>query len=291
MVTIRETRAEDFAQVVPLLLGFERSSLTEEHWRQLFVDHSGCQEGRFGHVLVDDGEIVGTMTLTFSERTFRGRKHRLCNMSNWMVKKEYRGRSIMLLAKAVALEDVTLTALSPTPQVLRMCEKLGFEVLGQSQRIVFPALDPRRLLDRCEILTDLPAVEAALEGEARKLCRDHRLPFHRHLLVRSAIGDCHVMLNRSLKHVGKGVRVPVARVHHVSAPDVFRRYLDRIALAAAVQFRTVAMVVDERILGGHAPWHSLPRPGGELLGAFRSKDGVRPEDIDGLYSECVLLNY
>ncbi len=291
MVTIRETTAEDFDQVYPLLLGFDAPYLTEADWRQLFIDHSGCQDGRFGYVLVDDGTIVGTIALTFSERTFRGRTHRLCNMSNWIVKNEYRGRSLMLLAKVVALEGVTLTALSPTPEVLRMCKKLGFQTLGQSQRIVLPILDPRRLLERCELVTDLAEVEAGLEGEARKICRDHRLPHHRHLLVRSAIGDCYVMLNRSLKHAGRGVRLPVARVHHVSAPEVFRRHLDRVALAAAVGFRCVAMVVDERVLRGHAPWHSFARPGGAYLGAFRSKDGVQPEDIDGLYSECVLLNY
>lgn len=291
MVTIREAQADDFARVYPLLLEFKDATPTEEQWRQLFIDHSGLQDGCFGQIVLDDGEVVGFLALTFSERTIRGQKRRFCNMSNWIVKSAYRGQSLGLLARVLALENVTITNLSPTPGVLKMCQKLGFKILDQSQRVVLPVLDPRKLLDSCEILTDPAVIEASLEGEARKICRDHRLPYHKHLLVRSDRGDCYVMFNRSPKLVKWMVRVPVARVHHVSAPDVFLAHLDRIAVAAAVHFRTVAMVVEERILRGHRPWHSFARPGGGQPGAFKSKDGVRPEEIDGLYSECVLLNY
>src|SRR5438874_8937676 len=45
MVSICDARAEDFKKVYPLFLEFNNPYVTKEHWRQLFVDHSGCQDG------------------------------------------------------------------------------------------------------------------------------------------------------------------------------------------------------------------------------------------------------
>ncbi len=50
------------------------------------------------------------------------------------------------------------------------------------------------------------------------------------------------------------------------------------------------MIVDDRMLHGTVPWHSFMRPGGERTAAFRS-ERLTAEDIDGLYTEAVLLNY
>jgi hypothetical protein len=50
------------------------------------------------------------------------------------------------------------------------------------------------------------------------------------------------------------------------------------------------MIVDDRALGGAVPWHSFMRPGGERTAAFRSAS-LAAEDIDGLYTEAVLLNF
>lgn len=290
MAKIREAVAEDFAQVHPLLLEFENPNLGREDWRQLFVDHSGCQGGRFGYVLVEGDRVVGFLALTFSERLVRGERRRLCNLSNWIVKSEHRGQSLALLTRVLALRGVTITNLSPTPEVYRMCERLGFLPLDRSERIVLPLPDPRGLFESCRILTDPARIEPELDPETRKICRDHRLPHHRHMLVRSRRGECYLMLNRSRKQVGR-LRLPLARVHYASAPDVLLAHLGRIAVTAALRFGTVAMVLDERILGGHRPWQSFARPGGPRRGAYRPDGDVRPEEIDGLYSELVLLNY
>jgi hypothetical protein len=97
-------------------------------------------------------------------------------------------------------------------------------------------------------------------------------------------------MNRSWKTIARNIRLPMGRVHHISAPDVFVRHADRVALAALTRFRVAALVVNERTLAGRRIWHSIRRPGGPRTGAFRS-DELRPADIDGLYSEAILLNY
>ena len=61
-------------------------------------------------------------------------------------------------------------------------------------------------------------------------------------------------------------------------------------MRVAASLKVVAMIVDDRMLRGAAPWHSFMRPGGERTAAFRS-DVLSAADIDGLYTEAVLLNY
>src|SRR5262249_43902633 len=157
----------------------------EENWRQLFVDHSGLQNDRFGWVLVDGDEVVGFIGTIFSDRTIRGQTVRLCNLSNWIVKQEYRMHSLALHGRVIADKSVTVTNMSPTPQVLKLIEKLGFTVMDKSERIIFPVVTPRSFTDRCEILTEPHAIKGALEGERLRFFRDHQLPFNHHVLLRA----------------------------------------------------------------------------------------------------------
>jgi hypothetical protein len=65
------------------------------------------------------------------------------------------------------------------------------------------------------------AVQDALNGENLRFFRDHQLPFIRYVLLRTAVGDCYVLMNRTLKIIGRRLRLPFARVHHIGAPEVF----------------------------------------------------------------------
>jgi acetoacetyl-CoA synthetase len=290
VLIIREARADDFEHVYPLLLEFKNSHLSKEHWRQLFVDHSGLQNDHFGWVLVDDDDVVGFVSTILSERTIRGETVRLCNTSSWIVKHEYRAHSLALHAKVVADKSVTVTNLSPTSQVLKLLEKLGFTLMDKSERIILPVVTKQTFVDRCKILTDRGAVEGALEGERLQFFRDHQLPHNHHILLRTPADDCYVMMNRTLKTIRGSLRLPFARVHYIGAPDIFVRHLEKLVLRVAASFKIVAMIVDDRMLHGAAPWHSFMRPGGERKAAFRS-ERLAADDIDGLYTEAVLLNY
>ena len=290
MVIIREARADDFERVYPLLVEFENPYLKTEHWRQLFIDHTGLQNGHFGWVVVDGDDIVGFVGTILSERTIRGEAARLCNTSSWIVKPAYRMHSLALYAKVIADKSVTVTNLSPTAQVLKLLEKLGFTLMDKSERIILPVVTPRTFMDRCEILTRPSAVQDALDSENLRFFRDHQLPFNRHVLLRTAAGDCYVMMNRTLKTIGGNMRLPFARVHHIGAPDFFVGHLEKLVVRVAASLKVVAMIVEDRMLQGTVPWHSFMRPGGERKAAFRS-DRLVAEDIDGLYTEAVLLNY
>lgn len=290
MPVIREARAEDFERVYPLLLEFENSHLSKEDWRQLFIDHSGVQNGRFGWVLVEGDEIVGFLATILSERLVRGERVRLCNTSSWIVNQQYRAYSLALHAKATADKTMAITNLSATPQVLQMMQKLGFTLMDKSERIIVPVVTARSATDGSKILTEAGAVERALHGETLRFYRDHQLPHNRHLLLRTSEGDCYVMMNRTMKKVCGNVRLPFARVHHIASPAIFVKHLEKMVARVAVSFGTVAMIVDDRMLQGVVPWHSFIRPDGKRNAAYRSST-LTANDIDGLYTEAVLLNY
>jgi hypothetical protein len=290
VLIIREARGNDFDGVYPLLLEFENPNLSTEHWRQLFIDHTGLQNDHFGWVLVDGDDIVGFVSTILSERTIRGEAVRLCNTSSWIVKPKYRAHSLALHANVIADKSVTVTNLSPTAQVLKLLEKMGFTLMDKSERIILPVVSTQTFMDRCEILTKAGTVQGALEGESLRFFRDHQLPFNHHVLVRTPVGNCYVVMNRSFKTIRGNLRLPFARVHHIGAPEIFVRHLEKLVLRVAASLKVVAMIVDDRMLQGTVPWHSFMRPGGERKAAFRSKR-LAAEDIDGLYTEAVLLNY
>jgi hypothetical protein len=290
MPMIREARSDDFERVYPLLLQFDNPHLDVEHWRQLFIDHTGLQNDRFGWMLLEGDDVVGFVCTTWSDRTIRGRKTRICNTSNWIVKPEYRAHSLALYMKAITDKSVAVTNLTPTAQVLKLMERLGFTLMDATERIVLPVVTARTFTDRCKIITDAETLQSALSGDNLRLFKDHQLPFNHHVLLRAIEGDCYVMMNRTLKTIRGGLRLPFARVHHIGTPDIFARHLDKLVVHIAATLKVVALIVDDRMLRGATPWHSFLRPGGERKAAFRSKT-LTAEDIDGLYSENVLLNY
>jgi hypothetical protein len=288
MVSIRDARADDFETIYPLLLDFNNPFLTKEHWRQLFVDHSGCQNGRFGFILADGDAPVGFIGTIFSERTYGGEKLRICNMSNWIVKHEYRAHSLSLLIKVLGSGADVITNITPTPQVLKICEKIGFTPMDKSERIIWPSPTglPRR---GAKILARREEVEAALSGEQLRICRDHALPWHRHAVIVASQGECYLMMNRSEKAIKGALRLPFARIHHLSNAEIFAKYADCLALMMAIDHKVVGMIVEERMLCGRRIWHSTARPGVRTA-AFKSNKLSAPQ-IDNLYSEMTLLNY
>src|SRR5262249_13175782 len=155
----------------------------------------------------------------------------------------YRGHSLSLLAKVLALRNVTITNLSPTPQVLKVCEKMGFSPMDKSERIVVPMPTRCVLFDSCTVLTERSEIERVLGGEQLKIFREHRLPHNHHALIRSSDGDCYVMMNRAPKTVRGRIRLPFGRVHHISALDVFLKHLGRLVLTAVTDLRVVALIV------------------------------------------------
>src|SRR4029077_16658763 len=134
-------------------------------------------------VLVDGDNVVGFVSTILSERTIRGETVRLCNTSSWIVKPEYRAHRLALHAKGIADKSITVTNLSPTAQVLKLLEKLGFTLMDKSERIILPIVTARTFTDDCKVLTEPSSIQSALKGENLRFFRDHQLPFNHHVLL------------------------------------------------------------------------------------------------------------
>ncbi len=113
--------------LLPALLSEGFPATRPEFWfRALDVlDRRPPVEGlpRYGLVLEAEGGLHAVMLMLSQMRG----TVRLCNLSSWYVRASHRGYASFMLAQALKAKDVTWLDCSPTPPVVPMIEKLGFE--------------------------------------------------------------------------------------------------------------------------------------------------------------------
>jgi len=287
MASLQKIAPKDVDLILPLLAKFDASHAAAM-WRNLFQSHTGGPHDHCGYALVDGGHAVGFLGYTFSERTVRGAERRFCNINNWIVQPEHRHASLTLLMPALKLTDTTVTNFTPTPEVRRICAKLGFQPLDGTQRLILPGSGMGARLSGARILTG-SEVRNLADSSARRLLDDHALPHHRHAMIRTSDGDCLLIMNRTQKRV-RGRPMPMLHCHHVGNRSIFNRAVGLAATVLCAKFGAAAMIVMERYFD-RFPRLSLQRPGGRFEAGFRPCPGVTEQDIDGLYSELSLLNY
>ncbi len=282
MVTVRKASGDDFERVVPLLLDFKNPYIRKEEWKRLFTDHWGEARGHFGYVMLDGEEAVGFLGLILSRRTVRGSERRFCNLTSWIVREPYRGRSLFLLLPALKEPDTTLVDLTPSAEVYALLRKAGFHDFETRQRILFPV--PAAGPD-CAVRFDPGVLESGLDPESLKIYRDHRFPGCRHALIESEGGRCYVLMNRMVRR-----KKPyfLAVIEHVSDRGVFAECAGRAAIRICLHLQVLALFADERLLGGARIPLSVTRPLSHPR-VFKSET-CTGDDMDGLYSESVLLN-
>jgi len=89
------------------------------------LERRGSVEGlpRYGLVLELDGALCGVMLMVSQRRGAQS----LCNLSSWYVREAQRGYAAFMFGHALGTKDVTYLDCSPTPDVLPLVEKYGFE--------------------------------------------------------------------------------------------------------------------------------------------------------------------
>lgn len=78
---------------------------------------------RYGVVLESDGDLCGVMLMISQRRA----NTTFCNLSSWYVRGTHRGYAPFMFGHTLKAKDVTFLDCSPTPQVLPIVEKFGFE--------------------------------------------------------------------------------------------------------------------------------------------------------------------
>jgi hypothetical protein len=282
-VTVLPIGDGDAAAVGAFLHAHLNGRIAPEAWASAMRHPWDVAAPNHGFMLVDaDGAIVGAQLAFYAERTIDGRAVRFCNLGAWCVLPGHRVAGVRLPRAVLAQPGYAFTDLSPSGTVVAMNRRLRFRSLDTATSLVPNA--PWPTVPRAgAVTTDLDAIEAALEGDALTVFRDHRdAQAVRHLLVRDRAGSCHVMVRRDRR---KGLPI-FGSVLYVSDREVFRRTARRLSRHLLVRHGIAATLVEDRVAGARPPLSlrvARPRPK-----MYRSAD-LEPAQIDDLYSELVCV--
>ena len=282
-VKIVKARGDDFERVYPLLQDFGISRITKDHWRLLFTRNWDSPQDYCGYLLEQGGEVKGFLGLLFSERTINDRRETFCNMTSWMVKQESRGHSLKLLLEALKLKDCTFTNFTPSTGVASILKRLGFVELQANEQILLPVpgFSYERTSYRC--LVDLDEIRERLHETDRKVFADHRKLDCRHVLISDGEEYCYLIVkNRSYR------RLPFARVHYLSNPELFVASIDALRTNLCWQLKVAGLIVESRYVDGRTFSYSRAYP--QQCPTFFKSERVSARDIDTLYSEMILLH-
>jgi hypothetical protein len=284
MVVVKQVNLSLFPQFYPLLKELN-PQLSEAEWYRVF-DHHWHQEEKFcGYGLFDEEEIVGFLGLIFSQRIINGRREDFCNLSSWIVRKPYRGHSISLMLSLRKLKNCTITDLSPTEGVVAIFKKLGFQKLDRQIEIlpnIFSSIGSQQKLT---ITTDISVIQSRLTSAEQKLLQDHQSYSRCHHLLAEAEGQtCYLIFT-----LVKNAKVPYSYIQYLGNPKLFARYSLGLRRAIAKVSQTFLVLVDTRLLqGAKLPLRfNLPI---EICRLYKSST-VKPEEIDNLYSELIMLDF
>ena len=281
-IELRSAGAGDRESVVALLHEHMSGKISLERWRRLFDHGWGAGQPEHGVLLLARGTLAGYLGVIHAERRIGARNARTANLSSWYILKPWRGRGLGLAMLRHATRDaaLTYTTFSSNPPALRVMAAAGFLPLDDTRLLWRPSGQAPAgiavLSDRAALVPEVPAHE-------RRLLEDHRaLPVHPHLL-RTADGDCLVIL--SIKR--KGADVAWHEVLHLGRPALLARHAQAFADAVLAPGGSV-LSVDARLLDGCAvsAAERLPIP---VPRYFRSPD-LEPREVDFLYSEIPLLD-
>jgi hypothetical protein len=287
MITVQNATPAMFEDVHALLRRFHNHAMSKEDWRRMLFQYPWpAEDENRGHVLLDGARVVGFLGTLLSTREIDGRKERFCNLSSWIVLEAYRARSLSLLAPILRLEDHTIVCSTPSPTAHRLFVRTGHRTLEDRVLLLPPLATWPELsgLRRATMTTDEAEVRAALTGEARRCFDDHRGSLGASLLLQRDGQTC--WAKATLKR-RSGFRF--AFIQHLSNPRLFWECLPLAKVGFLKALRAPTLAVDARFARGHDVSFSLswrlatPR-------LYRpAREDIRPEHVDGLYSELMGL--
>lgn len=233
----------------------------------------------FGVCLLADGVLAGYLGASYSMRPIDGVARRFCAIAPWFVQEEYRSQSLRMLFKLVADKHTTYVNYTPSRPMFKLFTGLGFAPLEQAKLLVPPLFSLPGLRPwRSRLVSDPREVRTLLAGDERRIFDDHVGTRSRHLAIVEGDRVCHLVAGRRMLR-----NRPFADFLHVSDPGLLAPQMERIVWLLCRHFRAVAVSADERLVAGaglRAMRYRLNSPA-----VFKTPDGLRPAQIDNLWSE------
>lgn len=252
-------------------------------WRRLMAPPWEVPQPNHGFQLVTQSGIVGAYVAVYSSRTIDGLERRICNLAAFCVLPEHRQHGLRLYRAILAQRGFEFTDLSPSGNVIKLNERMGFKRLDTASSLV-PNY-PRPLGRKIVVSDDPEVVRSNLVGADLAYFDDHRNATAARHLVASAGGAYAYLIYRrdrrkNLPIFASPLYVGGSSSLLESAWPAVSTYLLRRGLLATLAERRVLGFVPT---GGVA----LRTPRQKM---FRSRT-VGLDDIDYLYSELTLLEW
>jgi hypothetical protein len=257
----------------------------EDKSRKIFGYQWQRDETHCGLILVDGTRSVGFLGMIFSQRRINDREEKFCNLTSWYVHRDYRSRAISMILPLNAMENYTITDLTPAKNVYKIQNKLGFKDLDAGGRLLLPfgCRLFQTKISAAELIHDLSAIEQKLEGQDLKIFHDHKPYPCLHFLLRGEGGYCYIIYTKL-----KRKRIPYVHLHYISDPNLFGLAYREIRQSLLSHTKASFILIDSRLVKDQklplSVWLPYRAPK-----QYLSKT-LKPEQIDNLYSELVMLN-
>ena len=285
MIELRRVGVDSFEEVYPLLASFDGGGLPKEDWRLMLFDYPWADGPCRGYGLYDGGTVVGFLGTIFSRRRILGREERVCNFSSWIVKDEYRGSSVMMMRPLVAeLPEYTIVGHTPIPTTVAVFSRLGFQTLESEELVLPPIPSPLEAMRavRGSFTCSADTIQNELCDEERVFHRNLSYARARHVLLRRGDRRCYLVAR-----LGHRKRMRVAELLYIGDRGFFWENRILAQVAFTVTMGAVAISVDRRFAEGFSVPFALRRPKPRIYRP--SRPDIPPVEIDGLYSELVML--
>jgi len=258
---------------------------SEEKGRKIFGYQWERDETHCGLILMDGDRTVGFLGMIFSRRRINDQVEKFCNLTSWYVHEDYRNRAISMILFLHGMKDYTITDLTPAKNVYKIQNKLGFKDLDAAGRLLLPF--GRRLFQPkhpdANLIHDPTAIEQKLDGQNLKIFRDHQPYDCFHFLLTDRNRYCYIVYTKLRRK-----RIPYAHLHYISDPDLFELAYRDIRRSILSEAGGYFLLIDSRLVKNMKLPVSFCLPY-RAPKQYLSKT-LKPEQIDNLYSELVMLN-
>lgn len=285
VVELRAIGDEDVAEVAEFLHINLNERVAVEAWLQALMppwDRDG--HPNHGYYLATPEGVVGAYVAIYSVRVVQGSLRKFCNLAAFCVAEEYRAHGLRLLRALIAQRGFVFTDFSPSGNVLRLNERLGFKHLDTSTKLVpnLPCLPKSGI----QVTSDPLQLSLALDGPAMEVYLDHRdARAARHVLVRSHDTYAYTIIRRDRR---KGLPIFATPIFCAGDLSLLESTWPQFRSFLLTRHGAILTLAEARVLG-FEPSIGLrlknPRP------KMYKTSAMSPDEIDYLYSELALLEW
>jgi len=285
MIHIKEINNNLIEDCVNFLYSREEFSQTISDWRKMLSYKWKLSGFPYGYAMLEKGEVKGVLLTVFSERLIDKKIHVLCNLSTWVVNKDYRFHSLKLIAPLLKDDRITITDLSPIPTVQKILCNLGFSLLDDAINII-PIL-PCSIFSsskKMEFIKKDKEINEALSKSEKIIFEHHITSRCRHAVFRKkgeGIECCYIIYKIKYKYGLKFIYI-----QYFSDKPFLCKYFQEIKTLFFKHEKAVFIMIDSRF-----DYKEIGRKmyRYKWIKLYRS-NCLNPREIDNLYSENIILN-